>query len=149
MLRSIAAIVLATAAGDGWTAHGAAEGAAVTSGAEARVSYPGESFGASVTDQTVSVGGHEFYTAFSAFWHDKPFSDRYAVAICEHASARRGNKVVVEFAGRTVFQAMLPKGTSSIKPMSETAVEASYERVVNAEVQRLLMREQDLGPDEI
>jgi curli production assembly/transport component CsgE len=131
MLRTIAAIVLATAA----SAPSAADS--------------DERFGAAVTNQTVTVTGQQFYTAFCAFWHDKPFSERFAIAVREHPSARSGTRVVVEFAGRAVFQGMLQRSNSNIRPISERAVEIAYDNVVNTDFQRLLLREQDLGPDEI
>ncbi|MFL6675433.1 MAG: CsgE family curli-type amyloid fiber assembly protein [Massilia sp.] len=148
MLRQIVAIVLASAAPCAMPA--APEASAAGAGnAVAGARFAEEAFGASVTNQTITVAGQEFYRAFCAFWHDKPFSERYAVAVRENPSVRRGNQVVVEFAGRTVFQGILPNSRSNIKPMSERAVEIAYDTAFNAHVQRLLFREQDLGPDEI
>jgi curli production assembly/transport component CsgE len=102
-----------------------------------------------VLDQTVTVAGHEFYEHFCAFWHDKPMNEMFAIAIRERLSARRGNQVVVEYAGRVLFQGALPPARADVRPVSQQAVEISYESVANAEVQRLLFSNDELAPDEL
>ena len=102
-----------------------------------------------VTDATITAAGQEFYRNFCAYWLDKPLNDMYAIAVREHLSARRGNQVVVEYAGRVVFHGALPPGRGQIRPLSQQAVDISYETVVNAEVQRLLFSNDELAPDEL
>jgi len=102
-----------------------------------------------VTDGTITAAGQEFYRDFCAYWLGKPLNEMYAIAVREHLSARRGNKVVVEYAGRVVFQGALPPGRGQIRPLSQQAVDISYETVVNAEVQRLLFSDDELAPDEL
>ncbi|MEW6373702.1 MAG: CsgE family curli-type amyloid fiber assembly protein [Pseudomonadota bacterium] len=102
-----------------------------------------------VTDGTITAAGQAFYRDFCAYWLDKPLNEMYAIAVREHLSARRGNKVVVEYAGRVVFQGALPPGRGQIRPLSQQAVDISYETVVNAEVQRLLFSDDELAPDEL
>lgn len=102
-----------------------------------------------VTDGTVTAAGQEFYRSFCAYWHDKPDNGAYAVAVRERLSARRGNQVVVEYAGRIVFQGALPAARGQIRPLGEQAADLAYETVVNAEVQRLLFSDDELAPDEL
>jgi curli production assembly/transport component CsgE len=154
MLRTTVILVAAAlpawaAAGDGESASPvpAAQGAGAAA-AFATVNFLEDQFGGSVTKDTVSVAGDEFYRKFCAFWHDKPQSERFAVAVREQPSARRGNQVVVEFAGHTVFQGALPARNGNLAALSEAAVEIAYAAVVNADVNRLLFREKDLGLDE-
>lgn len=101
-----------------------------------------------VLDQTVTVAGHAFYQTFCMFWHDKPMSDMFAVAVRELPSARRGSQVVVEHAGRTVFRNVLPPARAEVAPLSQQAVDLSYDAVANAEVGRLLFSQDELAPDE-
>jgi hypothetical protein len=70
--------------------------------------YLQEQFSGTVTDQTVTVAGQEFYKNFCASWHDQPLNELFALAIRELPSARRGNQILVDYAGRTIFQAALP-----------------------------------------
>lgn len=101
-----------------------------------------------VANQTSTLAGHEFYKNFCALWHDKPMNGMFSIAIRERVSARRGNQVVVEYAGRVIFEGALPGSRADIKPVSQQAVEISYDSVVNSEVQRLLFRNDELAPDE-
>lgn len=101
-----------------------------------------------VTDATLSAAGQEFYRSFCAYWHDKPRNDGYAIAVREQLSARRGNQIVIECAGRVVYHGALPPARGQIRPLSEQAAELAYEAVVNADVQRLLFVDDELAPDE-
>lgn len=101
-----------------------------------------------VLDQTVTVAGHAFYKSFCMFWHDKPLNQMFTIAIRELPSARRGSQVVVEHAGRVMFQSALPPARADVAPLSRQAVELSYDSVANAEVGRLLFSQDELAPDE-
>ena len=102
-----------------------------------------------VTNGTVTLAGQAFYRQFCLAWYDKPLNEMFAIAIRERTSARRGNQVVVEHAGRVLFQGALPPVAAGLRQVSQQAVEVSYEAVVNAEVQRLLFSQDELAPDEI
>lgn len=101
-----------------------------------------------ITNQTITVAGQDFYQAFSAFWHDKPLNDTFAIAIRERPSARRGNRIRIEYADRTVFETVLPPSRSSVQALSESAAQITYDNVMNANVQRLLFRDDEFAPDE-
>jgi curli production assembly/transport component CsgE len=107
-----------------------------------------ESYAGVVTNQTITVGGQEFYQNFIAAWRDKELSDRYTLSIHERPSARWGSQVWIEFAQRRVFQANLSPSRSALKAMSEQAVEIAYQNIVDADIQRLLFRDRDLAADE-
>lgn len=102
-----------------------------------------------VVNQTITLVGHEFYQAFVAAWRDKPLSERYALTIGERPSARLGSQVWVEFSRRRIYQAVLPPARARVAAIGEAAAEIAYQSVVQAEVQRLLFRDPDLGADEI
>ena len=102
-----------------------------------------------VVDQTITVAGQDFYQYFIVFWRDKPLSERYAISIHERPSARWGNQVWIEYAQRRVFQTILPTSRAAIKPVSEQAADIAYQNVVDTDVQRLLFRDLDIGPDEM
>lgn len=107
-----------------------------------------EQLGGIVADQTVTAAGKDFYQSFSALWHDMPLNEQFSIAVRERASARIGNRIQVEYANRTVFETVLPAARGNIKAISARAVEAAYQNVSNAAVQRLLFRDQDLAGDE-
>jgi curli production assembly/transport component CsgE len=110
---------------------------------------PSETYGGVVVNQTITVAGQNFYQCFVAFWRDKVMSDRYAISIHERPSARWGTQVWVEYAQKRVFQALLPSSIANIKALSEQAAEVAQQKVIDVEVDRLLFREAEFGPDEI
>lgn len=104
--------------------------------------------GVTVSDQTVTVAGQDFYRSFTFFWSDKPMSSRYAISVHEKPSARLGNLIWIEFAQRIVYQITLPPNRSAVRELGDAAAEAAYENVTEADVQRLLFQDADLGRDE-
>lgn len=109
---------------------------------------PTDQLNGAVTDQTITVAGQEFYKNFCAFWHDQPLNEMFALAVRELPSARRGNQIVVDYAGRTIFQAVLPANRSNIRPLSERAAEVTHNHMSNVELARMLSRDPDLATDE-
>jgi len=101
-----------------------------------------------VTNQTITVAGQDFYQYFVAAWRDKEASERYTVSIHERPSARWGNEVWIEFAQRRVFRTYLPPARASIRPISEEAAEVAYQAVMQADLERMLIPDADLGRDE-
>jgi curli production assembly/transport component CsgE len=102
-----------------------------------------------ITNQTVSFVGQRFYREFVTQWSDKPGTDRYSLGIHERPSARWGSLIWIEYSNRKVFQTFVFPGRADIKAVGEQAVETAYQNVVEADVQRLLIKEPDVGPDEI
>ncbi len=117
--------------------------------ATGKAASPLPAFGGIVVDQTFSSFGHAFFRNFVAYWRDNALSDQYLISIHERVSARSGSQVWVEYAQRRIFQAALPPSHLAIRAMSEKAVEQVYENMMNVDVQRLLMRDQDIAADEI
>jgi curli production assembly/transport component CsgE len=101
-----------------------------------------------VTNQAVTVAGHEFCKFFLAEWRDKPGSDRYTLAIRERPSARWGSQVWVEFAQRRVYQVQLPPARAELRALAESAAENAYQAIVDIERQQRLLSDADLAPDE-
>lgn len=108
-----------------------------------------ELYGGVVTNQTVTVAGQDFYQYFVAAWRDREMSERFAISIHERPSARWGSQIWIEYAQRRIFQAQLPTGRSGIMALTEQAVEIAYRTLADAEAERLLFKDPDIGSDEI
>lgn len=106
-------------------------------------------YGGVVANQTITVAGQDFYQYFVSAWRDRDMGERFAISVHERPSARWGSQIWIEYAQRRVFQAFLPTGRAGIKALSEQAVEAAYQKIADAEVERLLFRDPDMGSDEI
>lgn len=102
-----------------------------------------------VTNQAVTVAGQDFYQYFSSAWREKEGSDKYTIAIHERPSARWGSEVWIEYAQRRVFRTILPPARAAIKPIAERSADAAYQAVLQADTQRQLANDADLGRDEI
>jgi curli production assembly/transport component CsgE len=112
-------------------------------------SWAKESYGGLVANQTVTVAGQDFFQYFVSAWRDRDLSERYAISVHERPSARWGTQVWIEYAQRRIFQAALPTARSGIRELGEQAVELVYQKIADTEVERLLFRDVDLGPDEM
>lgn len=108
-----------------------------------------ESYGGLVANQTVTVAGQDFFQYFVSAWRDRDLSERYAISVHERPSARWGTQVWIEYAQRRIFQASLPTARSGVRELGEQAVEEVYQKIADTEVERLLFRDVDLGPDEM
>lgn len=101
-----------------------------------------------VTVQTVTIAGHDFSQYFLAAWRDKEGSEHYTLSINERPSARLGSEVWIGFAQRRVFQTRLPPARAAIRSLSENAAETVWQTVLQTDVERKLIRDADLAPDE-
>lgn len=102
-----------------------------------------------IIDQTRTRNGKEFAEAFINEWREFPLSERYSIAMKEQPSARFGSRMSIEFGNRNIFHARLPAGRVNIRTLGAQAANASYKYITETEMQRLLFRDHDLGPDEI
>ena len=102
-----------------------------------------------VVDQTITLPGHSFYQAFVAAWRDKALSERYSVTVGERPSRLLGSQVWVEFSHRRLYQAVLPPARWRIDRIGEEAADIAFQNISRTEVERLLFRDPDLGPDEL
>lgn len=108
-----------------------------------------ELYGGMVLGQTVTVAGQDFYQGFVSLWRDKALGERYLLLIRERPSARTGSVVWVEHRGRRLLQLTLPSSRSRIGPLCEQAVEETWQRLVDAEIEARLHGDLDLARDEL
>ena len=104
--------------------------------------------GGVVTSQPVTVAGHDFCQYFIAAWRDKEGSERYPLAIRERPSARWGSEVTIEYAQRRIYRVQLPASRAAVRATGEDAADAAYQAVQQAELDRKLVQDADLAPDE-
>lgn len=102
-----------------------------------------------VTDQVITVAGQDFYQYFLNAWRDKEGSDRYTLAVRERPSARWGSEIWIEYGHARVFSTHLPAARAAIRPIGERAAEVAFQAVLQADAQRQLGHDPDVGPDEI
>lgn len=102
-----------------------------------------------VLNQTVSRFGQTFYHLFVLSWRDNILNERYSIVIKEKVTPRHGSQIFIDYQSRRVYQTYLPPAISSIRSLSENAVNQVYEKIMDVDVQRLLMLEPDLARDEI
>lgn len=134
--KMAAAIVAATI----WTG--------MTHAADAVKAAPDPSSGV-VLNQTITVGGQDFFRHFSAAWRDSPLSERVIVIVREQPSARLGNLVWVEYSRTKVFQTNLPPSREQIRKLGSEAAAVVQEAIVSTEVEQATLVDSDLAKEEI
>lgn len=102
-----------------------------------------------VLNQTVTVGGQDFFRHFSSAWRDSPLSERVIVIVKEQPSARLGNVVWVEYRRKKVFQANLPPSREHIRKLGNDAASVVQDEIVSAEVEQATLVDVDLAKEEI
>ena len=108
-----------------------------------------ESYGGLVTNETVTIPGHDFFQMFVAAWRETDTADKYVLSVKERPSLTLGSEISIAFGQRKLFQSALPASRIGITALARQAVEVVYQGVVDTEIQKLLFRDPDLGPDEL
>jgi hypothetical protein len=105
----------------------------------------GVEYGGVVTRAVVSSLGELFYRRFSEAWSTQKDTTNYVLTVRE-SNARKGNtEVLVVYQDDTLFRAMLPRNQQAVISLSEAAVEAVYQKVVEISLQDLLNDDADLA----
>jgi curli production assembly/transport component CsgE len=108
-----------------------------------------EALGGIVSNEVMTMIGQNFYNAFVTLWRDYPLAERYTISVHERPDPRWGSLVWVEYEHRRLFEAFLSPAHSDIKQAAGRAAAMAYQSVVRVDIDRLLFRDQDLGPDEM
>lgn len=105
----------------------------------------GVEYGGVVTRAVVSSLGELFYRRFSDAWSRQKDTGNYVLTVRE-SNARRGNtEVLVVYQDDVMFRSLLPRNQQAVINLSETAVEAVYQKVVEISLQDLLNDDPDLS----
>src|SRR5690606_2329525 len=102
-----------------------------------------------VVNRTVTVLGNDFYQYFSTYWREKDISNQFTISVHERPSARFGSEIWVQFRQKRMFHTFLPPARAATKQISAMAVDMVYQNIVDSEVERVLTKSPDLGPEEL
>ncbi len=102
-----------------------------------------------VINRTVTVQGKDFYQFFATLWRQREAGSRFTISIHERPSARWGSEIWVQFRQNRVFHTFLPPARSATRKISALAVEIVEQNIADSEVERILVRSPDLGPEEM
>lgn len=108
-----------------------------------------EPLGGVVVNRTVTVLGQDFYQNFTAIWRQKDISNKFSISIHERPSARFGSEIWVLFRQKRMFHTFLPPARAATKRISAQAVELVYQNIADSEVERIMVKSPDLGPEEM
>ena len=102
-----------------------------------------------MVDNTVTFIGREFYAAFALAWLGQggATTDKN-LSVHEQPTARSGSRVWVEYNRQTLFQVFLSPTLANIEATARQAAASVAERFKIMEVERALMKNPDLAPDE-
>jgi curli production assembly/transport component CsgE len=102
-----------------------------------------------VINRTVTVQGKDFYQFFATLWRQKEAGSRFTISIHERPSARWGSEVWVQFGQKRMFHTFLPPARSATRKISALAVDIVEQNIADSEVERIMVHNPDLGPEEI
>ncbi len=102
-----------------------------------------------VVNRTITVLGKDFYQYFTARWREKDVGSKFTISIHERPSARFGSEIWVQFRQKRMFHTFLPPARAATKKIGAMAVETVYQNINNSEVERIMVKSPDLGPEEM
>ncbi|RTZ39252.1 hypothetical protein EKL30_18240 [Candidimonas sp. SYP-B2681] len=102
-----------------------------------------------VVNRTITVLGKDFYQHFTSRWREKDVGSQFTISIHERPSARFGSEIWVQFRQKRMFHTFLPPARAATKKISAMAVETVYQNINNSEVERIMVKSPDLGPEEM
>lgn len=102
-----------------------------------------------IINRTVTVQGREFYMYFANRWAEKDPNGQFTLTVYERPSARFGSEIWVQFRQKQMFRTFLPPARSATKKISAVAVELVFQNITDSEVERMMTRTPDLGPEEM
>lgn len=105
--------------------------------------------GGLVLDSTVTVLGHEFFSAFADAWRDLDSLQRYSVTVQETPTARFGSTMRIQAQGRTVYQALLGPNRQAARDVAQNLAGDIFQQLLRTEAEQALTRDLDLGPEEL
>jgi len=105
--------------------------------------------GGLVLDETVTVLGHEFFSAFADAWRELDGDQRYSVTISEVPTARFGSTMRVQAQGRLVYQSLLRPNRQAARETAMAVAGDVFESLVRLEAEQALFHDPDLGPEEL
>lgn len=101
-----------------------------------------------MVDDTVTFIGRQFYDAFAFAWLDQGIDDGRNLSVREQPTARSGSRVWVEYNRQNLFQVFLPPIRANIEDTAARAAAVVARRFKTLEVERALLQNPDLAPDE-
>ena len=101
-----------------------------------------------ITSEPVTVAGNDFCQYFMAAWRELEGSEQYTLAIRERPSARRGSEITIDYAHKRIYRSALPASRAAIRGIGIEAALTAYQAVQQADLERRLVHDADLGPDD-
>jgi curli production assembly/transport component CsgE len=105
--------------------------------------------GGLLLDQTVTVLGHEFFSAYADAWRELDADQRYSVTIDEIPTARFGSTMRVQAQGRVVYQSLLKPNREAARETALAVAGDVFQTLIRAEAEQALFHDPDLAPEEL
>lgn len=105
--------------------------------------------GGLLLDQTVTVLGHEFFSAYADAWRELDADQRYSVTVYEIPTARFGSTIRVQAQGRVVYQSLLKPNRDAARDTALAVAGDVFQGLIRAEAEQALFHDPDLGPEEL
>lgn len=105
----------------------------------------GVEYGGVVTRAVTSSLGELFYRRFAETWSTQKDTANYVLTVREVNNRKTGTEVLVVYIDDVLFRAQLPRNQQSVIGLSESAVDAVYQKIVDISVNELLNDDPDMA----
>jgi len=102
-----------------------------------------------VINRTITVLGWDFYQSFSEIWRALHPDSQDTLTVIERPTAQFGSEIWISALNQTVFHTFLSPARSHAREESKNAAEIVNNNIVSINVQRKLVQDVDLGPEEM
>lgn len=106
---------------------------------------PPHEYGGIVTAQMSTSLGYLFATRFTESWSRQPNGNDYVLELHERSSPRFGTEALIENNDTVVFRVVLPRSSSAVEALAESAAEAVQSKLSELAIQRLLFDDADMA----
>lgn len=102
-----------------------------------------------VLDSTVTVLGHEFFSAFADAWRELDAQQRYSVTISETPTARFGSTIRIHSRGRQIWQTLLRPSRQEARELAPNVAGDLFQGLLRMEAEEALFKDPDMAPEEL
>lgn len=102
-----------------------------------------------VINRTMTVLGWNFYKSFTDIWQSLYPDSESSLTIVERPTAQFGSEIWINYRDRAVFHTFLSPARARLRDISKEAVAVVHDNVNTIDIQRALIQDDDLGPEEL
>ncbi|NYT78058.1 hypothetical protein H0A71_13730 [Alcaligenaceae bacterium] len=102
-----------------------------------------------VVNRTITTLGWDFYTDFTNVWRALHPESDFTLTITERPTAQYGSEIWIDYRDLRTYHTFLAPARSKVEDTAREAVQIVYQTITRYEEQSKLVKDKDLGPEEM